>query len=111
MKKILLTGDLSHETKTFNQRPTSKAEFEAYNAIFDLQILTNYRDVNHEQAGFIDYADKYIWNLILTVVATANQGGKVNQKAFEQYGGSILEKAKLRKWDGIALSLHGAMVV
>ena len=111
MKKIVLTGDFSHETNTFNQRPTWKAEFEAYYAIFGEQILTKFRNVNHEQAGFIDCADKYNWNLIPTVVATANPGGKVTQEAFEQYGGSILEKAKLRKWDGIALSLHGAMVV
>ena len=111
MKKNVLTGDFSHETNTFNQRPTGKAEFEAYYAIFGEQILTKFRNVNHEQAGFIDCADKYNWNLIPTVVATANPGGKVTKEAFELYGGRILEKAKSRKWDGIALSLHGAMVV
>ena len=46
-----------------------------------------------------------------TVVATANPCGKVAEEAFDQYGGSILEKAKLRNWDGIALSLHRAMIV
>ena len=111
MKKNVLTGNFSHETNTFNHRPTGKAEFEAYYAIFGEQILTKFRNVNHEQAGFIDCAEKYNWNLIPTVVAKANPGGKVTQEAFEQYGGSILEKAKLRNWDGIALSLHRAMIV
>ena len=107
MKKLVLTGDFSHETNSFNERPTGNAEFEGYYAIFGEQILTSFRNVNHEQAGFIDCADKYNWNLVPTVVATANPGGKVTKEAFDQYGGSILEKAKSRKWDGIALSLHG----
>ena len=45
-----------------------------------------------------------------TVVATANPKGKVSKEACDQYGRSILEKAKSRKWDGIALSLHWAIV-
>ena len=65
----------------------------------------------HEQAGFIDCADKHNWNSVLTFVATANPGRKVTKEAFDQYGGSILEKAKLRNWDDIALSLHRAMIV
>ena len=31
-----------------------------------------FKNVNHEQAGFIDCADNYNWNLVPTVVATAN---------------------------------------
>ena len=50
MKKIVLTGDFSHETNTFNERPTGNAEFEGYYAIFGEQILTRSRNVNHEQA-------------------------------------------------------------
>ena len=73
--------------------------------------MTRFKNVNHEQAGFIDCAVNYNWNLVPTVVATANPGGKVTEEAFDQYGGSILEKAKLRNWDGIALTLHGAMIV
>ena len=111
MKKIVLTGDFSHETNTFNEHPPGKAEFEAYYAIFNEQLLTRFKNVNHEQAGFIDCADSYIWNLVPTVVATANPGGKVTKEAFDRYGGSILEKAKLRNLDGIALSLHRAMIV
>ena len=47
----------------------------------------------------------------MTIVAIANPGVKVTKEAFDRYGVSILEKAKSRKLDGIALSLHGAMVV
>ena len=82
MGQNVLTGDFSHETNTFNQRPTGKAEFEAYYAIFGEQILTKFRNVNHEQAGFIDCADKYNSNLIPTVFTTANPGGKVTKRAF-----------------------------
>ena len=93
MKKIVLTRDFSHETNTFNEHLPGKAEFEAYYAIFGEQILTRFKNVNHEQAGFIDCADNYNWNLVPTVVATANPGGKVTEEAFDQYGGCILEKA------------------
>ena len=41
MKKIVLNGDFSYETNTFNEHPTGKAEFEAYYAIFGDQILTS----------------------------------------------------------------------
>ena len=43
MKKIVLTGDFSHETNTFNEHPPGKAEFEAYYAIFGEQILTRFK--------------------------------------------------------------------
>ena len=45
-----------------------------------------------------------------TVVAKANPGEKVTKEAFDRYGGSILDKARSRKCDGIAISFHGAMV-
>ena len=38
-------------------------------------------------------------------------GGKSRKRIFNQFGGSIIDKAKSRKWYGIALSLHGAMFV
>ena len=50
MKKIVLSGDFSHETNTFNKCPKGKADFEAYYAIFGEHKLTRFRDVNHEQA-------------------------------------------------------------
>lgn len=111
MSRLVLTGDFNHETNTFNKRPTGLAEFEAYYAIFGEPILSRFRDVNHEQAGFIDCAEQYGWELVPTVVATANPGGTVTREAFNRYAGAILEGARSRSWAGIALSLHGAMVV
>ncbi|MFZ9064559.1 MAG: M81 family metallopeptidase, partial [bacterium] len=45
MSRIVLTGDLNHETNTFSKNPTGIAEFEAYYAIFGEQILTKFRNV------------------------------------------------------------------
>ena len=108
--KIVLTGSFNHETNTFSKTSTGIAEFEAYYPVFDEQILTKFRNVNHEQAGFIDCADQFGWKLVPTVVATANPGSTVTDEAFELYGGAILKQARSRHWDGIALPLHGAMV-
>ena len=110
MDKVVLTGALNHETNTFSKNPTGIAEFEAYYAIFGAQIFTKFRNVNNEQAGFIDCAGQFGWELVPTVVATANPGGTVTKDAFERYAGAILKQAGSRGWDGIALSLHGAMV-
>ena len=110
MGKAILTGAFNHETNTFSKNPSGIAEFEAYYAIFGEQILTKFRNVNHEQSGFIDCADQFGWELVPSVVATANPGGTVTKQAFERYGGAILKLAGSRRWDGIALSLHGAMV-
>ena len=84
MGKAILTGAFNHETNTFSKNPTGIAEFEAYYAIFGEQILTKFRNVNHEQSGFIDCADQFGWELVPSVVATANPGGTVTKQAFER---------------------------
>jgi microcystin degradation protein MlrC len=110
MRRVL-TGDLNHETNTFSRRPTGIPEFESYLVVTGPEILTRFRDVNHEQAGFIDCAGRYGWELVPTVVASANPGGTVTAEAFERYAGLILDTARTGgPWDGVALSLHGAMV-
>jgi microcystin degradation protein MlrC len=107
----VLTGDLNHETNTFSRRPTGIAEFENYLVVTGPEILSRFRGVNHEQAGFIDCADRYGWQLVPTVVVSANPGGTVTAEAFERYAGLILDTARTGgPWDGVALSLHGAMV-
>jgi microcystin degradation protein MlrC len=110
MRRVL-TGDLNHETNTFSRRPTGTPEFESYLVVEGPEILARFRDVNHEQAGFIDCAARYGWELVPTVVASANPGGTVTAEAFERYAGLILDTARTAgPWDGVALSLHGAMV-
>jgi len=107
----VLTGDFNHETNTFSLVPTGVAAFEAYFAVTGEEIAARFRDVNHEQAGFFDCAAEFGWDLVPTVVASANPGGTVTAEAFERYAGLILHAARTQgPWDGVALSLHGAMV-
>lgn len=107
----VLTGDFNHETNTFSRVPTGIPAFEAYLAVTGPDIAARFRDVNHEQAGFFDCAAEFGWDLTTTVVASANPGGTVTGDAFERYAGLILDAAREKgPWDGVALSLHGAMV-
>lgn len=107
----VLTGDFNHETNTFSTHPTDIADFEAYFAVTGADVPRRFRDVNHEQAGFFDCAEEFGWDLVTTVVASANPGGTVTAAAFDHYAGMILEAAAGQgPWDGVALSLHGAMV-
>lgn len=110
MRRVL-TGDLNHETNTFSRRPTGIPEFENYQVATGPEILTRFHDVNHEQTGFIDCAARYGWDLVPSVVASANPGGTVTAEAYERYAGMILAAARDGgPWDAVALSLHGAMV-
>ena len=107
--KIVLTGSFKHETNTFSKTPTGIAEFEAYYPVFDEQILNKFRNFNHEQAGLIDCADQWL-GIGPHCCSHRKPWGSVTDEAFELYGGAILKQARSRHWDGIALSLHGAMV-
>lgn len=93
MRRVL-TGDLNHETNTFSRRPTGIPEFENYQVATGPEILTRFHDVNHEQTGFIDCAARYGWDLVPSVVASANPGGTVTAEAYERYAGMILAAAR-----------------
>jgi|JI10StandDraft_1071094.scaffolds.fasta_scaffold185360_3 microcystin degradation protein MlrC len=110
MRRVLL-GDFNHETNTFSVQPADLKAFEQLFCVYAPDIEKKFRNTNFEMAGFIDCAEKYDWQIIHTIVASANPCGKVTDDAWDKLTGIILAAAKKQgSFDGVLLSLHGAMV-
>lgn len=110
MRRVLL-GDFNHETNTFSVQPADLKAFEQLFCVYAPDIEKKFRNTNFEMAGFIDCAEKYDWQAVHTIVASANPCGKVTDDAWAKLAGIILAAAKNQgPFDGVLLSLHGAMV-
>lgn len=110
MRRVLL-GDFNHETNTFSVQPADLEAFEKLFCVYAPDVERKFRDTNFEMAGFIDCAEKYGWQAVHTIVASANPCGKVTDGAWDKIVGIILAAAKTQgPFDGVLLSLHGAMV-
>ncbi len=110
MAFTVLTAEFAHETNTFNKNLTDYAAFVDRNAYFGEDAIKERGDANTELAGFLDCGRKYGWEIVHVLSASAQPAGNVTRDAFERLGGAIVEAAKQRKFDGIMLGLHGAMV-
>lgn len=106
----VLVGQFMHETNTFSRALTEIDNFRNFFCFEGRAVLDGLRDTNNEVAGFIDIADANHWSLVPTVATFATPGGRVTGRAWKHFVGMILEGARNGKFDGVALSLHGAMV-
>ncbi|MEZ5647742.1 MAG: M81 family metallopeptidase [Alphaproteobacteria bacterium] len=110
MRRVLF-GDLNHETNTFSIQPADIKAFEKLFCVYATDVDRRFRDTNFEMAGFIDCAEKFGWNPVHTLVASANPCGKVTDEAWAKLAGTIVKTAETQgPFDGVLLSLHGAMV-
>lgn len=111
-QKRVLTAEWCHETNTFSVVPTTLDNF--YRCCFidkEAEILAQRGGTNTSLgAGFL-CAEKYNWDLVTPVAATANPSGKISNGTFEHICNLIISRATDgSKFDGCLLHLHGAMV-
>lgn len=106
----VLTAEISHETNTFNIRPTGLAEFRSRYLLEGPQAVAARGDKNTELAGVLDVAREYGWQVTHILSAAAGPGGRVTREAFETLLAPVVSAAGSGAWDGIILILHGAMV-
>ena len=108
----VLTGELSHETNTFNVIRTEVANFEqeVYLQGRD-EILQARRGTRSGMGGVIESSDEYGWKLSVNLVASANPTGALTTACFDDLVAKLLEPAGAGvRVDGVLLLLHGAMV-
>jgi microcystin degradation protein MlrC len=110
--ETVLVGEFSHETNTFAVRETDREAFADRREDFGNPLIENLRGTNTPVGGIVDAAESAGLDLLPTVAAAATPGGAVTADAYEAYAGEILSTARERgdDVDGVALSLHGAMV-
>ena len=119
----VLTGELQHETNTFNCTPTRRANFEAEYWVSgggggvggggSDEIVRSRRGTRSGIGGVIEAAEQlYNWSLSVNLVASANPTGTVTSECFEEAVAALLQPLQLSAAtpDGVLLCLHGAMV-
>lgn len=107
----LFLAMMSHETNTFSNLPTDRAQFEARNLHYGGEILEAFRDTGTCIGGMIDAAARRGATLIPSVAAAASPAGLVTKDIYGHVKERMLRDLKAAgKVDGVLLDLHGAMV-
>ena len=107
----LFLAMMSHETNTFSNLPTDRAQFETRSLHYGGEILEAFRDTGTCVGGMIDAAGRHGATLIPSVAAAASPAGLVTKDIYGHVKERMLRDLKAAgKVDGVLLDLHGAMV-
>jgi microcystin degradation protein MlrC len=107
----LFLAMMSHETNTFSNIPTDRAQFEARNLHYGGEILEAYRGTGTCLGGMIDAAVRRGATLVPSVAAAASPAGLVTKEIYAHVKERMLRDLKAAgRVDGVLLDLHGAMV-
>ncbi|MGH7349801.1 MAG: M81 family metallopeptidase [Candidatus Rokuibacteriota bacterium] len=102
---------LSHETNTFSNVPTNRAQFEARDLRYGGEIVERFRGTGTCLGGMIAAAERLGATLVPSVAAAASPAGHVTRDIYEHVKQRMLADLKAAgRLDGVLLDLHGAMV-
>ena len=109
----VLTAEFQHETNTFCKLPTTEASFAERGILVGDAAIAARRDNNTELGGFLEAGRAHGWSVVHVLSAHAQPGGPVTRAAFDAIADPIVAAAVAHQGhlDGIALGLHGAMVL
>lgn len=101
-------GGIIHESNTFSPVRTDRA---AFRVDADAELGRVWSPAHHEVSGFLAGAERYGFEWIPTIVATATPSGPVTAAARDELVGLLLERLSAAgRVDGLLLALHGALV-
>ncbi len=111
-KFTVLTGELAHETNTFQSAFSNLTNFTDCTYVLDqININQRYEGTTSGLGGTILKSKEYSWDLKHNLSAVANPSGIIDNNTFEvliqQLFQPIINGLQI---DGIILHLHGAMV-
>jgi microcystin degradation protein MlrC len=102
---------MSHETNTFSNVPTDRAQFEARDLHYGGEILETYRGTGTCLGGMIEAARRHGATLVPSVAAAASPAGRVTADIYGAVKDRMLADLRAAgRLDGVLLDLHGAMV-
>jgi microcystin degradation protein MlrC len=110
MNRRILSAEISHETNTFSILPTTLSLYKARRYYRGEEIAQALSGTKTEMGAHLDAAKKYGWELVQPIAAAATPGGKTPAKDWAHLSGAVLEAGQEGPFDGVLLSLHGAMV-
>src|SRR2546421_206082 len=108
MPRVLL-GQIKHETNTFSRLPTTLDDYRARHLVYG-EDMHSFAGTETEVGGYLEAARRYGWTLVNTLAPNAPPSGKVTADAWAHLRATLLAGLDRGPFDGIALSLHGAMV-
>ena len=107
----LFLSMMSHETNTFSNVPTDRAQFEARDLRYGGEIIEAYRGTGTCLGGMIEAAERCGATLVPSVAASASPAGLVTEEIYQHVKSRMLaDLAAAGRLDGVLLDLHGAMV-
>jgi microcystin degradation protein MlrC len=107
----LFLAMMSHETNTFSNVPTDRAQFEAHDLRYGGEIIETYRGTGTCLGGMIEAAERCGAVLLPSVAAAASPAGLVTRDIYQHVKDRLLsDLAVAGRLDGVLLDLHGAMV-
>lgn len=113
MKFRVFSCSIMHETNSFSLVPADLDRFRNQGELLlDDQVIEAHSGAKSELGGVLDLAEEFNWNLTLPLFAHATPSGPVSDTTFEKFWKIIsVSLASKDDWDGVLLSLHGAMIV
>jgi microcystin degradation protein MlrC len=100
-----------HEANSFSPVPTRLADFERREWVAGDAAVAFYSGTRTELGAAVDFARAHgDWQVEFLHCCAAPPGGIVVANAAHEIRARILEGLRARRWDGVYLSLHGAMI-
>lgn len=112
-KDKILIGQFAHESNTFVSETTDREHFKVDRELFGEAVLAELTGTNSEIHGFASVLNDSPYETIPSIAARTTPGGVVERETFEFYWDAI-EQTLIEERDhiaGVALALHGAMVL
>lgn len=111
MSKRLAIARLSHEGNSFSPVLTGPQAFVRREWVTGEAARTFYRGSRSELGAAVDFLDgNPDWDGRFLRCAAAPPGGPVESGLLQAIRGEILEGLRCGPWDGVYLSLHGALI-
>jgi microcystin degradation protein MlrC len=109
MNRRILSAEISHETNTFSILPTTLSLYKARRYYRGEEIPKALFGTRTEIGAHLDAAKKYGWKLMQPIAAAATPGGKTPAEDWAHLSGAVIDACQEGPFDGVLLSLHGAM--
>lgn len=111
MSYRVLSGQIKHETNTFSRLPTTLDSYRARYLCLGSDVAKAMRGTLTEMGAFLDAANRFGWSLVYPIAANATPSGRLTLETWHYLRDTLLESLERDgPFDGILLSLHGAMV-
>ena len=110
MTRRVLSAQIAHETNTFSVKPATIASYKARQWHLGADIAEALAGTNSEIAAHLDAAARHGWTLVQPISCFATPCGNTPAADWAEMRGHVERALEDGPYDGVALTLHGAMV-